>query len=331
MWRAIDSWQSRYTMFVVVALAINLIDGAVARSAVDPHRQLVLAIASTFDIVGVVLALYYWLLVRPGLRGRTSMLAVGLLGAARACYLYPGAGGITATLGALCELGLIGYVIAQFGSKGGDDSSKDPLEVIGAAVQRLVPIPALAHILRVELGIAYYAFLSWGEKPHIPENARVFTVYKKYGKTELLAVMPLACLFEIVPVHLVLHKWSPTVAWIATAISLYSIVWLVGLTRAFRLRPAFVDDAAIEIRYGLLFQLRVPRESIKQIRSAREEDYRFAVPRKTQPSLCIAFDRELRADGLFGRSRRLTRIAFTPDEPVTLIETQPAIRSADRS
>jgi hypothetical protein len=49
----------------------------------------VIATAAVFDLTITTAALYYWLLVRPGLRSRTTMYLVALLGLFRAAFLFP--------------------------------------------------------------------------------------------------------------------------------------------------------------------------------------------------------------------------------------------------
>lgn len=116
------------------------------------------------------------------------------------------------------------------------------------------------------------------------------------------------------PGHLLLNRWSPVIAWIATGVSLYSVIWLIGLVRAFALRPTLVGRDYLHLRYGLLFQLRIPKEMIAQVRRAEDADKKFAVPRKSEPTLCIELAETLEAEGPFGIRRRLNRVAITPDD-----------------
>ena len=139
-------------------------------------------------------------------------------------------------------------------------------------------------------------------------------MYKKVGHAELFALLPLGCALEIVPVHLLIGNWSAVLAWITTGLSLYSLIWLIGIARAFRLRPTLVGRDYIHLRYGLIFQLLVPREMIANIRGAGAQDSGFAIPRRSQPSVCIEFIRPMIAEGLFGVRKRFPRAAITPDE-----------------
>ncbi len=70
---SVDRRRARYLSFVLLALAIHAIDGIVTRSVTAEQRPAVLAAAS-FDIVVVVMGLYYWLLIRPGMRSPWSSI-----------------------------------------------------------------------------------------------------------------------------------------------------------------------------------------------------------------------------------------------------------------
>src|SRR5579863_9924541 len=94
----------RYAVFIALALLINIVDGTLTRSVGDARRQLILAIASSFDVVLVVAALYYWLLVRAGIRTNSSMIMVVLLAMTRASFLFP-IGIVKMIAAGICELG----------------------------------------------------------------------------------------------------------------------------------------------------------------------------------------------------------------------------------
>ena len=150
--------------------------------------------------------------------------------------------------------------------------------------------------------------------PDVPLGAAAFTIHEKAGHAQLFALLPLAVALEILPVHLLLRNWSEVVAWTATVLSIYCLFWAINVARSFRLRPSFATQDYIRLRYGLLLDLRVPREKIARIRNANAEDSRFAVPRNNPPSICIEFTDPLAANGPFGARKRFDRIAFTPDD-----------------
>jgi len=308
--------RARYTAFILLMLSINVIDGTVTRSIADPGRRLTVAAGASFDVVVVVSALYYWMLVRPGMRSLGSMFAIALAGVLHATYFYPNANLIRAILAGLCEAGLIGFVIVHVrrNMRRKTSGDTDPLEAITAAVASVAAVPAVANLISAEFSVVYYGLLSWRAKPHVASGARPFSIYRRVGQADLFAALPILCVLEMAPVHFVLRHWSPALAWIATIVSLYTVIWLIGLARAFRLRPALVGHDYLHLRYGLLFQLRVPQKMIARVRRAEERDKRSAVPRKSQPTVCIELVQPMDAKGAFGIRKRVHAVALTPDD-----------------
>src|SRR5438132_1457589 len=86
------------------------------------------------------------------------------------------------------------------------------------------PIAAVALVL----AIVGYAVAGW-RRPR-PAATR-FTATN--GWSLYAGVFAFLCVVETPVVHLALHAW-PTAAWIATALSLYSVVWLAGDAHALR-------------------------------------------------------------------------------------------------
>lgn len=307
--------QVRYAAFVVAALLINILDRTLIRSEGDPRRQVILALAASVDVVIVVTALYYWLLVRPGLRTNASMIAVIVLSVIRAGSLFP-ARSVKVLVAGVCEMLILAFVVIYTRriTRVRRDAEVDPVEAIRTAVQTVLPIPIAVNGLTAELSILYYALFSWGAKPHVPVDAQPLTNYKKIGQAELLGTLPIACAVEMIPVHLLLDRWNSALAWAVTGLSVYASIWLVGVARSFRLRPTLIWRDRIYLRYGLLFQVQVPRALIACTGRALPKHRQFAVPRRADPTHYIEFSREVTAGGLFGFQRRVKGVALASDD-----------------
>ena len=265
---------------------------------------MIVATAASVDVVVVVSAIYYWMLVRPGIRRVGSVAFVAMLGVLHATYFYPDRLAVRAVIAGPCEAGLIGFVIVQIRRRGDNADADTPL---------------VLRLLTSEVMILYYALFSWRANPRVPPNARAFTIHERVGQAQLLGTLPLVCVLEIVPVHVVVNRWSPIAAWIVSGLSLYGAIWLLGLARAFRLRPVLISDEYLDLRYGLLFRLRVDREMIAQVRRAEAGDLPYAVPRKSEPRVCIELSQPMSAEGLFGMRRTVTRVAVTPDDETAFV------------
>jgi len=316
----VDDRRIRYALFLLLALGINLIDSLLVRSIGNPQRRMAVAIGASFDVVAIVTAIYYWLLVRPGLRARWSLVPIALAGILRATYLYPNATSAREILAGLCEFALIAFVIIQVQvirrrSTYGDG---DPVDGIQGALEPIFVVPRAANLFAVEFSLLYYALFSWRAKPHVPSEAKAFSLHKRGGQPDLLFGLAIASVLEILPMHLVLNHWSPAWAWIGTGLSLYGAIWIMGLARSFELRPVLVGADYVDLRYGLLFRLRIPREMIRIVRRAKPGDATSAtvVPRKDEPNLYIELVSSMQAEKLFGFRKGVSRIAVRADDPL---------------
>jgi hypothetical protein len=316
----VDNRRARYALFFLLALTINLLDSLVTRSIENPAKRLLVAVAASVDVVAVVSLIYYWLLVRPGIRTRGSLIAVSLLGLVHATYFFPDTNAIKLGLAGLCELGLIAFIVMNVrGQARRSQPDADPVDAIHSSLAGIVPSP-VAHAIAGEISVLYYALFSWLAKPHVPAHAKPFTIHEQSGAAEMLNVLAIACLFEILPAHILIHRWSTIWAWVATALSLYSVVWLIGLARSIVLSPLLVGPDHVDFRYGLLFRLRVPKEMITGVRRLEPgAPTPFVVlPRRSEPNLSIALANEMDAQGPFGIRKRVGGLAIAADDCAAL-------------
>jgi hypothetical protein len=315
----VEDRRIRYAAFLLLAVTINAVDGALTRQILDPGKRTLVAAAASLDIVVVVSAIYYWLLVRPGIRGRSSLFPIAIIGALHACFLYPNARAVTAGLAGLCEVGLLSFVVVQVRrvSRRGLRCPGDPISSIQSVLEALALPPFIARLLATEIGILYYASFSWRAKPHVPAGAKAFFMHRKNGQGALFYAVAAASSLEMLPMHLVIRQWNPTWAWAATGISLYGMIWLIGLGRSLELRPVLIGPEFLDLRYGLLFALRVPCEMIASFRRADSAgpSHAFVLPKGSQPDFCIDLACPLEAEGLFGVRRHVSLLALAPDDP----------------
>ena len=142
-------------------------------------------------------------------------------------------------------------------------------------------------------------------------------MHHKNGQAALFYVLAAASFLEMPPVHLVIRHWNPVWAWVATGISLYGMIWLIGLGRSLELRPVLIGPESLDLQYGLLFALRVPRKMIACFRRANSSDavHAFVLPSRSQPDFVIDLARPLEGECLFGVRRRVRLIALAVDDP----------------
>jgi hypothetical protein len=73
---------------------------------------------------------------------------------------------------------------------------------------------------------------------------------------------------ELLVVHALLSHWYPIVALILSALTLVSILWLVGAIRSFRRMPVLIEADMLVMRVGWLKSYRVPLAEIAGLRDS---------------------------------------------------------------
>jgi hypothetical protein len=289
--------------FLALALAINVAATMIA----SRHPQL--AAPAALDMTVTVTALYYWLIVRPGLRPRKSLLFVALLGLLRASFAFPHLVPGREFIAAALELLVMGTLAKVFLSAG-----DDPVSGIQTSLAGIVPFGTAGRALAGELSVLYYAF-AWRAKSHVPAGARPFTMHKTSGIADLMLVIAPFSLLEIFPVHLLAAHWSRPLAWILTGFSLYGALWIFALGRSFALRPGFVTESEILVRFGLAFSLRIPKDCIETVQREPIADA-MRVPRNSVPNVYIRFKQPLDAERMLGFKKSVSAIALCVDGPL---------------
>lgn len=297
----------RFT-FAASALLINIAASAIYR--IVPTRTV--AFAASFDMCVTVTAVYYWILVRPGLQPKASLLLIAFLGLLRASIAFPGAIPGRLWLSSLAELALLAGLVKMVRSGDGGD----PIERMRLSLGKILPSKIARNALAGELAILYYAF-AWRAKPHVPAGAVPFTLHKRSGFSDLIFFVALASLLEVVPVHLVVGQWSAVTAWVLTGVSLYAAIWAVALSRSFALRPCLLASDAIVLRFGLLLTRRIPLEEIACAGSEPVAGA-YIVPRGTPADRFIRFRTPLEAERILGLKKRIGAVGFSADSPVDL-------------
>jgi hypothetical protein len=125
--------------------------------------------------------------------------------------------------------------------------------------------------------------------------------------------LALITVVEMAAVHLLVRQWSPTLAWVLTAISIYAVIGVLAHSRAVRLRPILLTPDALHVRIGLLWSVRVPYDRIARVTAAGRDapqggpkGYLHAVTLGT-PQLLLELRDPIDAHGPYGYTKRGVR------------------------
>jgi hypothetical protein len=321
---------------VVYAVAISLSGRLASIDGAD-----LLAIGLTLDLVLVVPALWYLLVVRRLGWPWISVAPVAILSVVAAGQVIPAPHRGALTIAEwmlipleLAVLGFIGWkaVRAARRMRSLAAGSTDMLATIRSATREVIPARRAAEIAASEVAMFHYGLAAWGRPaPTAPDE---FTVHEKSAYGSVIAGLMLLTAMELFPVHLLLSRWSPLAAWTLTALSLYGALWLLADWRATRLRTIRLSAAGLHLRAGLRWDILIPLERVRSIErfSAADADPKpLKLTAFGDPDLLVTTDRPVEALGLYGFTRRTDRFAVAVDAPARLIEAWAAAADPSRA
>jgi hypothetical protein len=158
---------------------------------------------------------------------------------------------------------------------------------------------------------------SWPGDDWRPDDAWAFSSHKRSGHGGLVFALLALTAVEVIAIHVLLALWSPVLAWIITALSLYGALWLLADYRASILRPVLVDSDDVWLRAGLRWQARVPRRMVSAVvRTApRSQECTRSLAFLTTPNLWLEFSEPISLAGPYGIRRRVRKVGLFVDNP----------------
>ena len=312
--------------FLVVASLFYLIDGAIVHSSLFGRNPELLSAAASFDLtLGVTLA--YWLMVvRPGKAAARTLLPLFLASIIAAAVTLPaGHRDLIQYLRYLAipfELAVFAgvYVGVRQANRrlAAAGTSIDIPERIAIALENGGVARRIARIVATETSIFWYALASWRRKPFVPSGAEGFTYHKKNGYAGVLYTLVLVAAVEMAAVDLVLRASHPGAANVLLALSLFTVVWLLGFARAVQLRPILLTTNTLFVRLGLQWTVEIDRTNIASVEvgriktpDKRAPGYLRVAP---QPNALITLREPVDAQGLYGRRKTITRVGIAFDD-----------------
>lgn len=207
-----------------------------------------------------------------------------------------------------------------------------PITALEQALQTTFRDIPLMAIVMTECALVFLALGGWFMR-FIPRHAtdRVFSYHRTSIYNLMVVVMCLVSMLELAAVHLLLHRYSPTLAWLVFAMTVYGIVWILGDASAARLHPIIVSDNTLWLRTGLRWHTTVPLSALASIerptmRLGSSASY-LNMALMGEPKMVLVFRTPVEVRGLFWIRKTVTRIGIYVDDPAAFREAI-AIQSA---
>ena len=206
------------------------------------EQSSILPLAVSVDLV-ITVPFVYFLLIRPTTIPKTTVVLVMVLGLVLGTYFLPPEDQTYLALFKtwvfpVVELSVVSYVVytlrkvAKEHRKRGAENADfftNLKEASAKVLPRSVVIP-----FATEIAVFYYGFVHW-KKITLKNNE--FTYHRSSGTIAVLAIIVFIVGIEAVVFHVLLTRWSETLAWIMTLLSLYSALQLFGFLRSMIKRP----------------------------------------------------------------------------------------------
>jgi len=314
---------SRMHVFAGLSGLLLCVEWAITRTAVFQRGGIVPA-AVLFDLVVCLPVVFGLMVLRPAGRSAIEVAPVVAVGAMAATVLLasrPEMGWPVRVAGGASEALVLGYLVRRLAKAGGQlrDAQSDDL---------LMRIAALTDpVLRVagaEAAVLYYAFVG----PRVKRPLRRDSLVREFSYTDgglvaLLLALGLLAIMEGIVAHLTLLASSPRAAWLSTAVHAYGIVWLVAAYQAARLRPVVLGEGRLLLRTSLLWTVDIPLASLAKVETPADVPRGSGVLNSapwTQAQLLLTLNQAIVAQGPFGLTKKVTRVALYVDDPAALLE-----------
>ena len=310
-------------LFALATLGVYATALAVAAQLAVVPNPAPLAAAVAVDLVVLVPALYYVLLVRRRQRPAITLAPVVVLSLVGAYWVLPEAhegvlgwfeiGVALAEAAALTWIAFrIRAVVRAFRASGEVDLLARLREAFGAAFGRGL----LAEAFAAEVSVPLYAFGRGVE----PRDATTFGYRQRSGYGAVFAAFALAAGVELALGHfLLLHYWNGVAAGVHAALSAYGVLWLVADLRAMRARPIRLDARGLLVRCGVRWTATLPLAQIAEVRRLEKGSYKgtegfLDLTPLANARYCAILHEPVRVRGPFGITREATRIGLDVDD-----------------
>ncbi|AWW75268.1 hypothetical protein CD351_12595 [Erythrobacter sp. KY5] len=189
-------------------------------------------------------------------------------------------------------------------------------------LERVLP-PAMLRFAQAETRVLVLGLLRWGAPADVPAGSRGF-IYHTY-LTPMIATFLVLQVIEISVVHLLLMYWSPTLAWVLFAVSVWGIIWTVALLKSFRINPVLVTGDVVRVRSGMIYDFEVPISQIADAATAftseeLQDKSVLNLALMSAPNVSLRFSRPIAIPTAIGGEKHISGVGLRLDDSAGFLE-----------
>ncbi|MFD0861547.1 hypothetical protein ACFQ1M_04965 [Sungkyunkwania multivorans] len=280
----------RGLIVVGIPLIMMVMTVAIARSSAFKTNPDLVSIGITVDLL-LTVPIIYFLLIRRTSIPKTTIVPFVIMGVIVASLILPSENQFYLDLFKVwilpvVELSILWFliyklrkVVKRFNLE--RNESFDFFSTLKKSCYKILP-RAIALAVATEIAVFYYGFISWKKRTL---NDNEFTYHKNSGTISLLIAIIFIVAIETVTFHILIAKWNDSVAWIFTALSIYSDIQIFGFLRSMLQRPISIENNRLYLRYGMMSEATIALDTIGAIELSSKE---------------IEFDKETRKLSVLG-------------------------------
>lgn len=231
-------------------------------------------------------------------------------------------------LSVLAELFVLGYAVTQLRKiktayQVHHTAFADPIYNLHLSMADVLGNSPAIKVLAAEVAVLRYGLLFWKkEKPDAQYQS--FSTYKDCGYVAIWCVLFAVVLIEIIPMHLLLMKWSNIAAIILTVLSVYSSIIFIADISAMLKRKVLINDDTIVLRTGMRWRAITGLDNIQSLQKitndyTSDQPYLKGGVLKNSGNLLITFKQPVMVDKLYGSSKPYHTILMQVDDVDTFI------------
>ena len=301
-----------------------------------------LSMALTLDLL-ITLPLVYFLLIRKSRIPVYTCFSVFILGIITASYIIPEEHSSILDLFKsyalpIIELTVIAVVLFKLWSVRKTFNTKtlnlDFYDNLKSACKESLP-PKIDALMANEVAVFYYLF-----KTEVPKKKdSQFTYHKKSGTKLIVSVLLFLIAIETVVMHILLHQWKPTVAWVATFLSIYTCLQIFSYLRSMNKRLIEIDEerSQLKLRAGYFNESNIALNNIDKIEMSQRTLNKADGFIKLSPldmidshNVIIHLNEEETLYKMYGFKKEYQSIGVFLDEPKKFVESIQSKTNSDQ-
>lgn len=288
--------------------------------------------AITADLL-LTVPLVYFLLIRKSEIPNTTAVPVMIIGLLVGSFFLPQESQTYLSIFKtwalpVIEISILTFVVFKVRSaigkyKGLKGTTPDFFNALKSTCYEILP-KKLVLPFATEVAVLYYGFINWKTRE---TNDNEFTYHKKSGTPALFYAFILIIVVETFAIHFLLTRWSLILAWILTALSIYTAMQVFGFAKSLTQRPISINQDSLTLKYGILNEVEIPFADIGKIELSRKSLEKNELTKTLSPlgelenhNVIIHLKKENELVGLYGMKKRFNIIGFHIDEPTEFNE-----------